>query len=86
MTKKCDKNQILANIRRVSGQVEGVERMVEEDRDIAEVLQQLLAAESALRSVGRMLLLDYAHGCFNAQKKLDKKDLEKLIVQLFKNA
>lgn len=85
MNKVCDKNYILNNLRRAIGQMQGVEKMINEDRDVAEVLQQLAAANSALRSVAKLLLLNYANGCFNANKKLAKKDLEKLINQMFKN-
>lgn len=85
MNKKCDKSYILGNLRRVIGQMQGVEKMINEDRDLAEVLQQLVASNYALRSVAKMLLLDYANGCFNANKKFDKKKLEKLINQMFKN-
>ncbi len=85
MTKQCDKETVLKNIRRVSGQVQGVERMVDEDRDIVDVLQQILAASSALKSVGKTLLEDYAHGCFNAGSSFNKKDLQKVITHLFKN-
>jgi len=63
-----------------------VEKMVEEDRDIKDVLQQVTAASSALRSIAKQLLIDYSAGCFGKKAgKLDKKDLEKLIEQMFKN-
>lgn len=84
MTKHCDKELILSNLRRVSGQVNGIEKMVTEDRDITDVIQQLTAASSALKSISRTLLEDYADGCFGG-KKLGKKDLQKIINQLFKN-
>ncbi len=85
MNNACDKNYILTNLRRAIGQIQGVEKMIDEDRDVAEVLQQLAASNSALRSVAKLLLLNYANGCFNANKKFVKKDLEKLINQMFKN-
>lgn len=83
MSKHCDKELILANIRRVSGQVNGIEKMVVEDREITEVIQQLTAASSALKSVSRTLLEDYTTGCFGSNK-LSKEDLQKVINQLFK--
>ncbi len=83
MPKHCDKESILANIRRVSGQVNGIEKMIVEDREITEVIQQLTAASSALKSVSRTLLEDYANGCFGSNK-LGKEDLQKIINQLFK--
>lgn len=86
MEKKCDKNYILSNLRKIAGQIRGIEKMIYEDRDISEVLQQLAATNSALRSVVKLLLLNYSNDCFNAsKKKFAKKDLEKLINQMFKN-
>ena len=84
MVKKCDKETVLRNIRRVNGQVSGIEKMVQEDRDITEVLQQVTAASSALKSVGKLLLEDYANGCFNQGKGHSEKELQKLIAHLFK--
>lgn len=82
MPNHCDHEIIIKNLRRVSGQVQGIEKMVEEKRDISDVIQQLIAASGALKSVGRALLEDYAAGCFG--KKADEKDLQKVIAQLFK--
>lgn len=86
MEKNCDKNYILSNLRKIAGQIQGIEKMIHEDRDISEVLQQLAATNSALRSVAKLLLLNYSNDCFNTnKKKFAKKDLEKLINQMFKN-
>jgi len=84
MINSCDKDLILANIRRVSGQINGIEKMVAENRDVNDVIQQITAASSALKSVSRSLLENYADGCFGANK-LSKTDLQKVINQLFKN-
>ena len=84
MSTHCDKDTILANIRRAAGQVAGIEKMVADDRDIADVLQQIAASSSALKSIGRQLLEDYAHGCFNKNTTLTKEDVQKVIAHLFK--
>lgn len=81
----CNKETILANLNRVVGQVNGVSKMIETERDVRETLQQITAASAALRSIAKQLLVDYSAGCFGRAGKLDKKDLEKLIEQLFKN-
>lgn len=85
MSNTCNKETILANLRRVSGQVQGVEKMINEERDVQDILQQITAASSALRSVSKQLLVDYSSGCFGKNRKLAKSDLEKLINQMFKN-
>jgi DNA-binding FrmR family transcriptional regulator len=85
MKETCGKKTILQYVHRVCGQVQGIEKMIDKDRDLTEILQQITAVDSALRSIGKLLLLDYAHGCFNSRKKLSKFDLENLIIQMFKN-
>lgn len=84
MDKLGDKNVILSNVRRVCGQVQGIEKMIEENRDIAEILQQINAANSALKSIAKQLLQNYMQGCFGKASKISKKELEKLIEQMFK--
>lgn len=85
MEKECKKSVILSNVRRASGQVQGIEKMIDENRDIADVLQQVNASTSALRSIAKQLLQDYSDGCFTKSNKMNKNDLAKLIDQLFKN-
>ena len=47
----------LTRLRRIEGQVRGLQRMVEEGRDSMEVLTQMAAVREALRSTGKVLLL-----------------------------
>ena len=57
------KDQLLKRLRRIEGQVRGVERMVEEDRYCIDVLTQISAAQAALDKVALGLLDDHAHHC-----------------------
>ena len=57
------KDQLLKRLRRIEGQVRGVERMVEEDRYCIDVLTQITAAQAALDKVALGLLDDHAHHC-----------------------
>jgi DNA-binding FrmR family transcriptional regulator len=57
------KDQLLARLRRIEGQVRGVEKMVEEDRYCIDVLTQISAIQAALDKVGLGLLDDHAHHC-----------------------
>lgn len=53
----------LARLRRVEGQVRGIQKMVEEDRYCADVLGQLSAIHEALRAVGRELIRNHLRHC-----------------------
>ena len=57
------KDQLLKRLKRVEGQVRGVERMVEEDRYCIEVLTQISAVQAALDKVALGLLDQHAHHC-----------------------
>ena len=57
------KDQLRKRLRRVEGQVRGVERMVEEDRPCIDVLTQIAAVQAALDKVALGLLDDHARHC-----------------------
>ena len=57
------KEQLLTRLRRIEGQVEGIEHMVENDRYCIDVLTQISAAQAALDKVALGLLDDHAKAC-----------------------
>ena len=57
------KGQLLARLRRIEGQVRGVQGMVDEDRYCIDVLTQISAIQAALDKVALGLLDDHAHVC-----------------------
>ena len=59
----ADKEKILNRLRRIEGQVRGVQSMVEEDRYCVDVLTQISAIISAARGVGLLVLEDHIRGC-----------------------
>ena len=58
-----DHGKLIARINRIEGQVRGLKKMVEEDRDCMQVLKQIAAASGALRSLGAVILEDHLKGC-----------------------
>jgi len=50
-------------LRRIEGQVRGLQRMVEEDRYCADILVQISSVEEALRAVARELLRNHLRHC-----------------------
>jgi CsoR family transcriptional regulator, copper-sensing transcriptional repressor len=59
----ASREQLLDRLRRIKGQVGGIERMVEEDRYCIDVLTQIGAVQGALDSVALGLLDDHAKSC-----------------------
>jgi DNA-binding FrmR family transcriptional regulator len=60
---EVSKEQLLARLRRVEGQVRGIEQMVETDRYCVDVLTQISAVTKALQSVAVALLDDHLRHC-----------------------
>ena len=58
-----DKEAIVRRLRRIEGQIRGLQRMVEEDRYCINVLEQVSAATRALQSVSLELLHDHLAHC-----------------------
>jgi CsoR family transcriptional regulator, copper-sensing transcriptional repressor len=59
----ADKDALLKRLRRVEGQVRGIQRMVDEDRYCIDILEQVSAVTKALQAVALALLDDHLAHC-----------------------
>lgn len=59
----ADKKAVLARLRRIEGQVRGIEKMVQSDTYCIDVLTQVSAATKALQSVALVLLDEHLDHC-----------------------
>jgi DNA-binding FrmR family transcriptional regulator len=57
------KHELVTRLRRIEGQIRGIERMVEDDRYCIDVLTQISAVQAALDKVALRLLDDHARHC-----------------------
>jgi DNA-binding FrmR family transcriptional regulator len=57
------KQALLTRLRRIEGQVRGLQKMVEEERYCTDVLMQVASVQEALRSAGRALLDNHLRHC-----------------------
>jgi CsoR family transcriptional regulator, copper-sensing transcriptional repressor len=57
------KDQLLARLRRIEGQIRGIEGMVEDNRYCIDILTQISAAQAALDKVALGLLDEHARHC-----------------------
>ncbi|HEY2233535.1 MAG TPA: metal-sensitive transcriptional regulator [Candidatus Angelobacter sp.] len=57
------RQDLLLRLRRVEGQVRGVQKMVEDDRYCPDVLVQMSAIHESLRAVERILMKDHLQHC-----------------------
>jgi DNA-binding FrmR family transcriptional regulator len=74
------KDQLKSRLRRIEGQVRGVERMVEEERYCIDVLTQIGAVQAALDKVALGLLDDHARYCvIGGQESKQEERTEELM-------
>jgi DNA-binding FrmR family transcriptional regulator len=57
------KRAVLTRLRRIEGQMRGLQKMVEEERYCADVLTQVSSVQEALRGVGRAMLHNHLRHC-----------------------
>jgi CsoR family transcriptional regulator, copper-sensing transcriptional repressor len=57
------KNNLISRLNRIEGQIRGVKKMIDNDTYCDDVLNQIAAIQSALNSVGRILLEGHLRSC-----------------------
>jgi CsoR family transcriptional regulator, copper-sensing transcriptional repressor len=77
----ASRDQLTARLRRIEGQVRGVQRMVEDDRYCIDVITQISAIQGALEKVALGLLDDHTRHCVLGPKseKLREERTEELV-------
>ena len=76
-----DKDSLLRRLRRIEGQVKGLQQMVEEDRYCIEVLTQISAATKALQSVGVGMFDDHLRHCVAEAVAAGGKEAERKLTE-----
>jgi CsoR family transcriptional regulator, copper-sensing transcriptional repressor len=67
-----DKKEILVRLRRMEGQLQGIQRMVTEDRYCVDVLNQLASIVAAANKVSSLILGDHIRGCLRDALRSDE--------------
>ena len=57
------KDKLISRLKRIEGQVRGIQTMVSEERNCQDILQQLTAVRSAVQSASLILLEEYMSDC-----------------------
>lgn len=71
------KRNIKIRLRKIEGQVKGIEKMVDEGSQCQEVLIQIAAIRAAINKVGSLILENYAKECVSVNE--DCKKIEDLV-------
>jgi len=76
--KAKDKELLQNRLRRIEGQVRGVQRMVDEESYCIDVLTQIASVVAALEKVGTILLKDHVEHCLRESTEHGEKTDEKI--------
>jgi DNA-binding FrmR family transcriptional regulator len=79
----ASKEQLIARLRKIEGQVRGVQRMVEEDRYCIDVVTQISAIEGALEKVALGLLDGHARHCVSGADETQREERTEELVAVF---
>ena len=84
------KERNLKRLRRIEGQVRGLQKMVEEERYCADVMTQISSVHEALRAVGRELMRNHLKHCATSaiRSGADEADAmyDELVVMMYKHS
>lgn len=72
----------LPRLKRIIGQLEGVERMIHDRRYCPEIIQQLRAADSAVKALELQILKSHLNTCIRTSAKSDKSGFETKLKEL----
>ncbi|SEF92258.1 DNA-binding transcriptional regulator, FrmR family [Caloramator fervidus] len=87
MVECCSKEDIIKRLRRIEGQVKGIQKMVEKGEDCSDILIQIAAVRAAINKVGGLILENYSKSCIlkAAKQELDnEKEIQDLIDVILK--
>lgn len=72
MLNEKSKNETLARLKKIEGQVRGLEKMVDEKRYCIDILNQVAAVRRALDSMSMLLMKKHIETCVSGAIKADK--------------
>ena len=78
------KKDILTRLRRIEGQVKGIEKMIDNGANCRDVVIQIAAVRAAVNKVGGLILENYAKGCISKEgaDSLNDTEIEDLLSTL----
>ena len=76
------KDRNLKRLRRIEGQVRGLQKMIEDDRYCADIMTQISSVHEALRAVGRELMRNHLKHCATAAIRAGNAEAEPMYDEL----
>ena len=79
---KPNHSENLPRLNRISGQIDGIKKMIEEERYCLDIVNQIKAVRSALKNVEKNILQKHIKHCVAASFKASKTEQEQKINEL----
>ncbi len=76
--KEVSQELLLKRLKRIEGQVRGIEKMIVDDRDCESLITQLAAVRSAVEGVGALVLNNYMKLCFQKGAEAEPSSVDSL--------
>ncbi len=80
MEEKARKDMI-KRLKTIRGHIQGVEKMIEENKECDAIMQQITAVKSSIEKVGWILIKDHAAECI-IQNPMDREEVNKTIQKI----
>ena len=75
-----DKEDLIRRLKKIEGQVKGIQRMVESDKYCVDILIQVAAVRAAINKVGTIIFENHSRGCL--QKAVDENNKDEAVEEL----
>ena len=78
LKQEASQEMLLKRLRRIEGQVRGIQKMIIEGRDCESIVIQLAALRSAVESAGALVLSNYMQLCFRKEADAETAGIDSL--------
>jgi len=75
---EASKEMLVNRLKRIEGQIRGIQRMVEGERQCESIITQLVAVRAAIESVGALVLNNYMKICFREDSETEVDSINSL--------
>jgi DNA-binding FrmR family transcriptional regulator len=76
--RKTPKELLVSRLKRIEGQIRGIQKMVEGERQCESIIIQLVAVRAAIESVGALVLNNYMKICFRKDNETEIDSINSL--------
>jgi DNA-binding FrmR family transcriptional regulator len=75
---EVSKEMLISRLRKIEGQIRGIQKMLGDDRECESILTQLVAVRAAVESVGALVLNNYMKICFRKDGQTEEDSINSL--------